>query len=238
MTQRAHQRIIRDNETNNPTPDLFGSWWEPLDLALQHTVIRPIDRPTCEEIILKYEWLGTMPPFIEHMFGIFFDGHCGGALVFSQRTEQNLENTKHSPIPEDALYLSRGACSHWTPRNTASYFISAVGNLLAPCTTLAYADITAGEIGQIYQALGWYHFASEKTDPTGYIIDGKSVSTRTLRSRFGTQKFQTIREAYPNSIITPVPRKLKYVGVYGDRRWKKKWDKLLSIDSKPYPKRS
>ena len=160
MTQKAHQRIIRDNETNSPTPDLFGSWWEPLDLSLQHTVIRPIDRATCEEIILKYEWLGTMPPFILHMFGIFFDNHCGGALVFSQRTEQNLENTKHSPIPEDALYLSRGACSHWTPRNTASYFISAVGNLLAPCTTLAYADITAGEIGQIYQALGWYHFAS------------------------------------------------------------------------------
>tara|TARA_R110002020_G_scaffold208685_5_gene414514 strand:+ start:151 stop:1017 length:867 start_codon:yes stop_codon:yes gene_type:complete len=234
---KAHQRIIREQEQENPTPDLFGSWWEGLDLTLNNTVIREIDRETCEAIILTYEWLGTMPPFIDKMYGIFFEGHCGGALVFSQRTEANLENAALSVIPPDARYLSRGACAHWTPMNTASYFISAVCNEIAPSTVLAYADITAGEIGQIYQALGWYHFKSNKTDAAGYIIDGKSISTRTLKSRFGTQDFNVIKQMYPASEIVKVPRKLKYVGVYGDRRWKSKWRKQLEPHSLPYPKR-
>ena len=237
QTMKAHQRIIREREQENPYPDLFGSWWEDIDLTLRNTDIRPIDRETCEAIILKYEWLGTMPPFIRDMYGIFFDGHCGGALVFSQRTEANLENAALSVIPKDALYLSRGACAHWTPRNTASYFISAVCNEFAPCTVLAYADITAGEIGQIYQALGWYHFKSHKKDAAGYIIDGKSISTRTLKSRFGTQSFDVIKSNYPRSEIIKVPRKLKYVGVYGDRRCKEEWRKKLRPHSLPYPKR-
>jgi hypothetical protein len=234
---KAHQRIIREKESENPNPDLFGSWWETIDLSLTNTEIKPINRETCESVILKYEWLGTMPPFITGMYGIFFEDHCGGALVFSQRTESNLENATLSVIPTEAIYLSRGACAHWTPRNTASYFISAVCNGFAPCTVLAYADVTAGEIGQIYQALGWYCFKSKKKDAAGYIIDGKSISTRTLKSRFGTQSFDVIRSNYPDSEIVKVPRKIKYVGVYGDKRWKAGWRKKLEPHSLPYPKR-
>lgn len=232
---KAHQRVIREREEQVPALDIFGRWWEGVDLTLQKTEIRKIDRPTCEAIILRYEWLGTMPPFIDSMYGIFFEGYCGGALVFSQRTESNLINTSVSIIPEDALYLSRGACTHWTPKNTASYFIARVCARLAPCTVLAYADVTAGEVGQIYQALNWYCFPSEKTDPTGYIINGVSISTRTLRSRLGTQKYSVIRDAYGlDATIIPVPRKIRYLGVYGDRRFKRGWRLKLVQHHKPY----
>lgn len=234
---KAHQRLIREQISDAPPLDLFGEWWGDLNLSLQDTEIREIDRPTAEKIILEYEWLGTMPPFINKMFGIFFDGHCGGALVFSQRTESNLDNAKLSVIPEDALYLSRGACVHWTPQNTASFFIASVCQSLGNVSVLAYADITAGEIGQIYQALNWYCFKSDKSDATGYIIDGKSISTRTLKSRFGTQDRQFIQSMYPEKELIPVPRKLKYVGVYGNRRWRRQMHTRLKPHSIPYPKR-
>jgi hypothetical protein len=235
----AYQYEIREKlaMSGTPTHDLFGNWWEGLDTRLSQAEVRPIERATAERIILEYEWLGTMPPFIQHMFGIFFEDHCGGVVIFSQRTEWNLENASKSVIPEDALYLSRGACTHWTPKNSASFLISRACKILSPCTVLAYADVTAGEIGQIYQALNWYCFPSEKTDPTGYFINGKSISTRTLRARHGTHDYNTLKRIYGGQELTPIPRKIRYVGVYGDRGYRRYWYRRLNPQSKPYPKR-
>ena len=228
---KAHQRLIREKIANSPPLDLFGEWWKYLNLSLQDTEIREIDYPTAEKIILEYEWLGTMPPFVHKMFGIFFDGYCGGALVFSQRTEKNLAGVKESFIPEDALYLSRGACTHWTPKNTASYFISRVCRSLGNISVLAYADVTAGEIGQIYQALNWHCFPPGKGGPTGYKVGEKIFCGREL------QRIQKTR-GKPTEDSVPILRKTRYVGVYGDRRWKRRMDERLRPHAIRYLRRA
>jgi hypothetical protein len=73
----AHQRVIRDR--------LAAIEGEPAGInpALDAARVRPIGYKDAEAVILRYEWLGTMPAVSIYQFGIFFDGVCGGVVVFS-----------------------------------------------------------------------------------------------------------------------------------------------------------
>ena len=57
----AHQKIIRDKKSITDKDNLFGCYWEKLDLSLKNAVIRPIDLHSAAKMIIEYEWLGCMP---------------------------------------------------------------------------------------------------------------------------------------------------------------------------------
>ena len=51
--------------------------------ALSAATVRRISNDTARQIILKYEWLGTMGTGTECCYGLMFGIHCGGAAAFT-----------------------------------------------------------------------------------------------------------------------------------------------------------
>jgi len=151
----AWQKLVRDKAANQ---EGFLGWWSKANTSLETARVRECDKQTAKNIILKYEWLGTMPPGMRFCTGLFFDNWaCGGVAAFGSGAGVN---TKYMLGVQDAAiaYLARGACAHWTPPGSASKLIGHTLRLLARRgfkVAIAYADSDAGEIGTVYQATNW-----------------------------------------------------------------------------------
>jgi hypothetical protein len=114
---------------------------------------------------------------------------------------------------------------------------------------LGYCDERAGEIGTIYQSLGWA-FASF-TNPTekfrrpdGKVYDARNVHLLTRDRRFGKLRYKLSRAEQKQLLISQGceffkddSRKLRYVGFYGDKRTKRMLRAALRWEVLPYPKR-
>ena len=51
----AHQKKIRDQKAIEDCHNLFGKYWEGLDLDLNKAIVRPVDFNTAKKIIEQYE---------------------------------------------------------------------------------------------------------------------------------------------------------------------------------------
>lgn len=221
------------------------------DINLQNTEIQPIDRKTCEKIIIQYEWLGFLPKFTKLHYGIFFyvngEKHLGGVLAFQNEYSSNQDTWEKYNISKDKIIqLSRGVCLWWTPINTASFFISKVCKLLYPQYEVitATVDPSANEIGKIYQSLNWKYIGlmpgniknTKNLTRLSVIIDNVLYGSRQIRSMFGTIKKDVILSKHPKAIFINSPRKRRYFYFLGDKRTQKRNTATLSKFFKPYPK--
>ena len=112
-----------------------------------------------KEFIIKYEWLGTLPPYPTHYFTARHRGLLAGVLIYTMPNAFSKllgENTK-----DIERLLARGACSSWTPKNLASSFISWSIDYMVKNTQYrvftAYSDPMAKELGTVYQACNWIY---------------------------------------------------------------------------------
>ena len=165
-------------------------------LDLRRAMIRPVSRQAAEQIILKYEWLGTMAKTGYH-FGIFFGPFCAGVCCVAAGGGTGGVNS-HIPFGirrNELAVLARGACVHWAPSGTNSRLVSWTCRLLARDThckvLIAYSDTDAGEIGTIYQACNWTCIGKGSSTqqwvaPNGRVYDQK-LPWDLKRSRGGTR---------------------------------------------------
>jgi hypothetical protein len=170
----AHQRVIRERaEAVDPRPPLA---------SLDGCTVAPVTRQQAQPIILRYEWLGTMGR-AKVWYGLRApDGELLGVVGFGGTAPRDLRG---------AVVLERGACVHWAPRNAASFLIRRAVRLAHAehgwSTFVAYADPDAGEVGTIYQALGWSYTGQGAGRTPGrkrdHFIrpDGRHVDERMLR---------------------------------------------------------
>ena len=170
----AHQRIIRERAAETPEPR------EPL-ASLDGCTVSTVTREQARPIILRYEWLGTMGR-ARVWYGLHApDGEILGVVGFVGTAPRDLPGS---------VVLERGATVHFAPRNAGSYLIRRAVRLAQAehdwTTFVAYADSDAGEIGTIYQALGWSYTGqggrphARKRDQ--FIRpDGRKVDERILR---------------------------------------------------------
>lgn len=186
------QKQVRDAHIPDGAPDI--------DLNLKRAVVRSVTRKMAEQIILKYEWLGTLPFSCNAFYGIFFGSYCagvtcvsigggGGANVYAYK-EFGLKHQK------ELAYLQRGANVHWSPIGANSKLISWTCKLLVKNTAakliVAYSDTDAGEIGTVYQACNWICIgrgssAMQWVSPDGRIMDQK-LPSNLAKSKGGTRK--------------------------------------------------
>jgi uncharacterized membrane protein YgcG len=174
------------------------------DVNLHNTKIIRIKKPVAEKIILEYEWLHSMPFANKYFFGIYFTinniDYLGGVLVFGNEYSENTGVWDKYCYTNKILLLSRGVCLWWTPKNTASYFISKACDWIKNNTQYriitATVDPAAGEIGTIYQSLNWKYVGLMSGNYNkncvstrfGVIIDGKLRFSRWVRNKLGTMK--------------------------------------------------
>ena len=223
-------------------------------LELKNTRIKQINKKTATDVILEYEWLHSMPFANKYFFGIYFIindiEYLGGVLVFGNEYSENTGAWKKYDFENKMLLLSRGVCLWWTPKNTASYFISRVCKWTKENTeykiVTATVDKAAGEIGTIYQSLNWnyvglmsgnYH-GNKMATRFGVIIDGKLRFSRWVRNKLGTMKREEILKHYPDAIFVPQFRKERYFHFIGSKTENKKFYKAIKHMVLPYKKRN
>lgn len=173
---KAWQRQLRERYEAEGAPDV--------DLTLRRSVVRPVTYAFARQIILKYEWLGTMNRS-RHHFGIFFGPYCAGVTCVAVGTGTGgigVAGMFGLQAQQELAVLVRGACVHWAPSGANSRLVSWTCRLLAQQRTarliVAYSDTDAGEVGTIYQAANWTYIGmgAEKTQfvaPNGRIYDEK-----------------------------------------------------------------
>ena len=219
----AHQYKIREEKSKTEIIDFNIG-----DVKLVNSVIRKISKPESAIIIKEYEWLKCLPTHTKYHYGLFFKindkEYIGGVLVYSPEYAENTGAWDKFGFTGKILLLSRGVCLWWTPKNTASYFISRVNRLIAKEThyrvITATVDPEAGEIGTIYQSLNWYYLglmsgnytkSGEEKKRISFLINGVKRSSRWIRKLHGTMKVDVIREIYPDVIVLKESRKRRYV---------------------------
>jgi hypothetical protein len=257
----CHQKIVRDRQAQIAgSQNLFGEWWESIDTDISKAVVKEIDRATCEKIILEYEWLGCMPAVVWYMYGIFFEGNCGGVVCYGPEYSENLGKITRESGKKGAdwskygfegkmILLSRGACVHWAHKHSGSMLIRRSMDLLPDKyeVVTATTDAAAGEIGTIYQACGFHYVGSMREaninvnsrfmDRDGWMIDGKIWTSRSIRARCGTTKKEDIKKVFPNAKKVKQHSKHRYFAFRGSKKTKKQHLSAIQHIVKPYPKR-
>ncbi|MFW6246615.1 MAG: GIY-YIG nuclease family protein [bacterium] len=245
----AHQYKIRVEKSKTENID-----FDIKDVDLKKSKIKLIDKSTASKIILEYEWLGTMPYITRYHFGIYFNvngiEHLGGVLTFGDDYAENTGVWNKYGFEDKLLLLNRGVCLWWTPKNTASYFISRIYNWIKKNTKYriitATVDPMAGEIGTIYQSLNWHYVGlmsgnyNNKIESKRFsvLIDGKLRYSRWIRNKIGSMKKDIILKYYPNAIFVPQYRKRRYFYFIDTPTLNKKYYNNIKHLIQPYPKRN
>jgi len=175
------QKQLRDEFLSQGTPPVPH-------LDVGRAIVRPVTRKFAEQIILKYEWLGTMSSTSEH-FGIFFGNYCAGVCCVAMNGIGTGGTLAHAPFQvtrRELAMLARGACTHWAPSSSNSKLIAWTCRLLAirrpgVRAVIAYSDLDAGEIGTVYQACGWIYVGKTNrveqfVSPSGRVYDRRFMT--------------------------------------------------------------
>ena len=236
----AHQKLVRDEMQEKESSG--DRWWESIDLSLAKAEVRQIELSEAKKLIEVYEWLHCMPAISLYAYGIFFDGHIGGCVVFSTEYSENLGVWDKYDFTGKMLLLSRGVCVHWTPKNSNSKLIMSAIKLLPEKYKVITATIDrlAGEIGTIYQACNFVYVGRMKKAKykDAWLIDGKKYGSRSMRMLVGTQRMADILERFPTAKkIKDLPKE-RYFLFRGSKTEIKYYRSNIEDKIKPYPKRS
>ena len=230
----CYQRVIRDSiAAKEPRPTLP---------RLAAPEVRVIPSRQAKEVILKYEWLGTMGRAVICV-GLFDKGELLGAVCFGWPGSPESRDICGSEHRGKAICLERGACVHWAPKNAGSYLVShacaLVRKELGYSIFYAYSDEDAGEIGTIYQACNWLYLGQGLGRTPGRLREyfelpcGKILSSRSLRHQ-GLTKIQALALGWVVKYQKP---KHKYIWFEGSKRERKALRAALRYAPKSYPKR-
>lgn len=245
---KAHQKIIRD-EQRNKTDGLFGEWWQDIDTDIKKAVVKETTIGVAEKIIKQYEWLGCLSAINLFFYGIFFDGVCGGVVVYSPEYIENLGRWDKYGYTGKIILLSRGACVHWAHPHSASKLIRKSMEMLPKKYKVitATVDDLAGEVGTIYQACGFDYVGSmrdsndkinsKKGDRDAWVINNKLYGSRAIRMMFGNTRLDEIKKRFPDVKKVKQNSKGRYFAFIGSKTEKKNNRKAIEHLIKNYPKR-
>jgi hypothetical protein len=255
--KKAHQRLIRESHAQEHDPLIEEK--KALAVSLKDARVREISNTTAKEVILKYEWLGSMG-VTDCAYGLYFGDHLAGAVCFGRTAGTN---TAASVCGEEYSHLvkvlNRGACVHWAHPNSASFMIAHACRLMTEKgyhIFVAYSDAEAGEIGTVYQASNWLTNSASSgfvwsgkplpNDPKwGTFKDGKIHDERNIQhaTRNGyrldmSRKDKRAQMAREGFIFVKTQPKGRYVGIYGNKSISETLRDALRWDVQPYPKRT
>jgi hypothetical protein len=238
---KCHQRLIRE-EQERADP-------RPVEPTLDGAVVEVITREEAEAVILKYEWLGTMPKVGLAYYGLrVASGEIAGVACFGKGMGTQARDFCGEGMRDSVICLERGACVHWAHPHSGSFLVARACKLASRDhgwrAFYAYSDEEAGEIGTIYQACNWVYVGqapgrTSKHRSRFTAPDGTVLSSRVMRALLArTYGVGTIQDHWPN---------LEWAGWTRDREigkhkyihfTDKGMRKLLVYPTLPYPKRS
>ena len=233
---KAYQREIREQyQRDEPRQQMQN---------LRNCRVEQITSEQAKQVILKYEWLGTMGRSVA-TYGLWTpDDELIGASVFgwpSAVQSRDICGVEHREL---AICLERGACVHWAPPNAASFLISQSVKQASRdhgwLIFYAYADPEAGEIGTVYQACNWLYIGQGVGRTPGrlredwLLPDGSVLTSRSLRHK-KMKRTDALAMGW-----TPVYKhpKHKYVHFEGTKVQRRSLLAALRYPQQGYPKRA
>jgi hypothetical protein len=219
--------------------------------------VRPISRSEAAGIILRYEWMGTMPRGRVAQYGLFAaDGELLGAVVLGRGGGTAAADLCGPSFRRKAICLQRGACVPWAPACAASYLLARAFRLAHRdhgwTVIFAYSDAAAGEAGVIYQALNGLYIgartgrlsASRWRPSFLHRATGQWLSEKAVRARVGRvdaitggQRGGDLRRD-PAWLVVNRPERARYVWFVGSRKERRDARAALRYPILPYPQRS
>jgi hypothetical protein len=194
--------------------------------SLKECKVKPIDRVLASEIIMKYEWLQSMPQAGRYYYGLVRpDERVIGAACFGAGPSPQARDFCGQENTARVLCLERGACAPIVPKGGKHADGAASRLIMRACKALvhdtrkderigaffAYSDQAAGELGTVYQAAGWTYIGhgvgrNKKNGliarPIGrfdyYTPEGERVTSRRMRQKLRREGYpHTLKEWFP-----------------------------------------
>ena len=246
MGKKAHQRKIRERYAEREPGPVLSSLSGAIVVDANDKRAGSFGPALAQDIILKYEWLGSLGLMTKNTYVLMLGGDMLGVVSFGRGTGEASQNICGKPFDGLAICLERGACVHYAPKNSASFLIRRATKLMwldhGWQVFYAYADPQAGEIGTVYQAVGWEYIGQGvghggrdrwyfKNPANGRWITSKSFYHR------GLKKAPALAEGWK---FEERPAKHKYVWFEGSKSQKKYLRRLAQARYPflPYPKRT
>jgi hypothetical protein len=240
---KAHQRIIREKLLDREALS---------DDVLSQSCVVPISNTEAAAIILKYEWLGTMAAGTKFCYALKFNSEVLGVSCFSNGGSSQAKVI--CDIPAKSICLARGACVPHAPQGAGSFLVRHACRQahqdFGYDVFFAYSDPEAGEMGTIYQAVGWEYINIKDSNgiKTSFVSpDGRTRFSSyqfnrkpSTERRFFALGWDGIEGKYDflrrlGFIEKTEPTKGKYVWFEGERRQELR--KHCRFPFLPYPKR-
>ena len=231
----CHQRKIREEQAS----------LHPRDISpLTGCYIDWISKDVAKEIILQYEWLGTMGK-AEYCVGLFSPQQEPlGVACFGQANGTKSHHICGEEHSKQAICLERGTCVHYAHEHAGSFLVANACKWIAKHTQyrifFAYSDWEAGEIGTIYQACNWIYQGISPGRSQNYrmmiedLETGEHFSTRTARNR---GLYMPQLRSDPRYVLRKHNDKGRYVWFEGTKKEKKYFRRKMKHPQQPYPKR-
>jgi group I intron endonuclease len=217
-----------------------------LDVSLNNTTIKEINRSDVEKMVTKYSYIKSMPNFNKFYFGIYFKinnvDYLGGVLIYSVDYENNKNVWDKYSFKDKILGLEIGVTEWWVPINTASFFISRANKIIK--NKSKYRVITDAldpkvmDIGAIYQSLNWLYIGNMKNDNSErfkVVLNEKVYSSNDFEEKFNVKGKNEIIKNFPNSSFINDLRKRRYITFLGSKKENKKYKNEISDIIKNYP---
>jgi hypothetical protein len=246
LYQAAKERFVKDPHKafQRHIREAHGELTQRTQLpSLSGAVVERITNREAGSIIKRYEWLGTMGTGTRASYGLHLSSELLGVACFGVGGSHEARNICGWEHIEKAACLQRGACVPWAPKNAASFLIrSACRQAMKDHgwkIFFAYSDPDAGEIGTVYQAVGWHFLGAglgrrhgachiHWIAPDGTVMTSNSVHKARLTKR------DMFASGYEPVAARP---KGKYVWFEGSPRERQSLKKLCRYPFQPYPKR-
>jgi hypothetical protein len=202
--------------------------------ALQSLAVRPISHRAAKGLLVRNHYLHTMPGGTRLAFGVFSGDRLMGTVTLGVGPF-NAHRLVSGATHGDCICLTRLWLDDGLPKNSESRVLAVILRSLVRNTTLkfvvTYADPTAGHLGTIYQAGGWFYTGVSGPSVLYDLGDGVGRHSRTFGHALGTRSLRYLRRQ--GTQVSPIERPGKHRYLYFlDKAWSDK----LNVPVRPYPK--
>ena len=202
--------------------------------ALQSIQVRPVSVKIAKGILVGNHYLHSMPGGTQMTFGVFLEQRLLGALALGVGPF-NAHRLVSGATHVDCICLTRLWLDDGLPKNSESRVLAVILRSLARDTSVkfvvTYADPSAGHLGTIYQAGGWFYTGVSGPSVLYDLGDGVGRHSRTFGHSYGTRSLRYLRRQ--GTRVSPIqqPGKHRYL-YFLDKAWSDK----LNVPVRPYPK--
>jgi hypothetical protein len=172
--------VIRESLAEQPDPLLKEK--KALAIDFRQAVVREITFEQARDVILTYE---SMNSSTKHSFGLFFGQYLAGVVCFGSTAGSHVaESVCGQEHKHKVIALVRGASGvHWAHPHSASFLISAACSAMTKKgyhIFVAYSDAEFGEIGTVYQSIGWAYCSTTSPTEKYKTLDGRVHDSRQI----------------------------------------------------------